>query len=90
MAKSYDPVAEGVAEDLTHNTGPIAPVLKRLDPALAHPVSLTDEEFSDLLSFVRDGLSDPRARPETLIPLTPASVPSRLSLHIFESTPPTP
>src|SRR5262249_50719136 len=32
MAREYDPVKEGVAADLRHNTGPIEPVLARLDP----------------------------------------------------------
>ena len=84
-----DPVAEGVAADLTMNTGPIAPVLQRIDPALAQPVTLTDTEFTDLLAFLRDGLLDERALPENLAPLIPTSVPSGLSLHTFESTPPT-
>ena len=71
-----DPVAEGVAADLTMNTGPIAPVLQRIDPALAQPVTLTDTEFTDLLAFLRDGLLDGRALPENLAPLIPTSVPS--------------
>jgi cytochrome c peroxidase len=90
MARSYDPVKEGVAADLTQNTGPIAPVLQRIDPALAQPVSLTDQEFVDLKAFVRDGLLDPRALPENLAQLIPASVPSGLSLQVFEITPPRP
>ncbi len=90
MAKFYDPVAEGVATDLTQNTGPILPVLQRIDPALAQPVILSDAEFSNLLAFVRDGLSDPRAQPENLARLIPASVPSGLPLQVFESTPPRP
>jgi cytochrome c peroxidase len=90
MAKSYHPVAEGVAADLTKNTGPIAPVLQRIDPALAQRVTLTDAQFADLLAFLRDGLLDERALPENLAQLIPTSVPSGLSLHTFESTPPTP
>ena len=90
MARFYDPVAEGVAADLTQNTGPIAPVLQRIDPALAQPVILTNAQFADLLAFLRDGLLDERALPENLAQLVPASVPSGLALHTFESTPPTP
>ena len=90
MARFYDSVKEGVAADLTQNTGPIGPVLQRIDPALAQAVTLTDEEFSDLEAFLRDGLLDPRARPEYLARFIPASVPSGLPLHTFESTPPTP
>ena len=66
MAKFYDPVAEGVATDLTQNTGPIAPVLQRIDPVLAQPTTLTDAQFPDLLAFLRDGLLDERALPENL------------------------
>jgi cytochrome c peroxidase len=90
MAKFYDPVKEGVAADLTKNTGPIGPVLQRIDPALAQAVTLTDEEFSDLEAFLRDGLLDPRALPENLARFIPVAVPSGLTLHTFESTPPTP
>ena len=90
MARLYDPVAAGVAPDLTENTGPIGPVLKRLDPLLAQPIGLTEAEFSDLEAFLRDGLLDPRALPDNLVSMIPTSVPSGLSLHTFESTPPSP
>ena len=90
LGPQYDPVQAGVAVDLTHNTGPIAPVLRRLDPALSKLPALSDQEFSDLLAFLRDGLLDPRARPEFLRRFIPASVPSQLPLQVFESTPPRP
>ncbi len=81
---SYDPVAAGVAADLTGPMGPMAPVLARIDPLLANPVYLSDEEFRQLLSFVRNGLLDPRARPENLRKLVPKSVPSAKPVLIFE------
>ena len=90
LGPQYDPVRAGVAADLTHNTGPIAPVLRRLDRALSKLPALSDEEFSDLLAFLRDRLLDPRARPEFLRRFIPASVPSQLPLQVFESTPPRP
>ena len=90
LGPQYDPVRAGVAADLTHNTGPIASVLRRLDPALSKLPALSDQEFSDLLAFLRDGLLDPRARPESLRRFIPASVPSQLPLQVFESTPPRP
>jgi cytochrome c peroxidase len=90
LGAKYDPVRAGVAADLTHNTGPIAPVLRRLDPALSKLPPLSDQEFSDLLAFLHDGLLDPRARPEFLRRFIPASAPSQLSLQVFESTPPRP
>ena len=66
LGPHYDPVRAGVAADLTHNMGPIRPVLRRLDPALSKIPPLSEREFSDLLAFLRDGLLDPRARPEFL------------------------
>jgi len=81
---SYDPVAAGVAADLTGPIGPMAPVLARIDPLLANPVYLSDEEFRQLLSFVRNGLLDPRARPENLRKLVPKSVPSARPVLVFE------
>jgi len=79
---------------VTRNTSPTAQralrqTPARLDPRLARPVNLTDQEFADLLEFIRNGLLDPRALPENLARLIPASVPSGLALQTFESTPPT-
>ena len=90
LGPQYDPVRAGVAADLTHNTGPISPVLRRLDPALSKLPALSEQEFSDLLAFLREGLLDPRARPDYLRRFIPASVPSQLPLQVFESTPPRP
>ena len=90
LGPQYDPVRARVARDLTHNTGPIDSVLQRLDPALSKLPPLSNQEFSDLLVFLRDGLLDPRARPEFLRRFIPTSVPSQLSLQVFESTPPRP
>ena len=81
---SYDPVAAGIAVDLTGPIGPMAPVLARIDPLLASPVFLSDEEFRQLLDFVRNGLLDPRARPENLRKLVPKSVPSGRPVLVFE------
>ena len=73
-ATNYSPVQ--LAPDLRGPTGPIAPVLERLDPRLATPITLTDAEFTDLVDFVRDGLLDPAARPERLRRLVPRQLPS--------------
>ena len=83
-ARNYSPVAGGVAPDLTGPMGPIEPVLERVDPILATPIQLTDEEFTQLLDFVRNGLLDPRAKPENLRKLIPGSVPSGFSVLRFE------
>lgn len=81
---NYDPVVAGVAPDLTGPLGPIAPVLVRLDPLLTVPIHLTDEEFRELVDFVRNGLLDPRAQPENLRKLVPKSVPSGRHMLTFE------
>jgi cytochrome c peroxidase len=62
--------------DLRGPIGPLQPVLDRLDPTLRHPVVLTDDEFSSLVEFVRDGLLDPDARPQRLTRLIPERLPS--------------
>jgi hypothetical protein len=62
--------------DLALLCGPIEPVLARIDPLLATPIALTDEEFHQLVDFVRDGLLDKRAKPEHLRKLVPQRVPS--------------
>lgn len=84
-ARSYNPVEAGVPGDLAQRVGPIEPILNRLDPLLRHPNELTPSEFDDLVSFVRDGLLDKRAKPENLCQLVPAQVPSGLPVLNFEA-----
>jgi cytochrome c peroxidase len=81
-ARKYNRSQAGVDNDL--KVGPIEPVLQRIDPLLATPVTLTNDEFQRLLEFVRDGLHDPRATPERLRQLIPDRLPSGRPLHIFE------
>jgi cytochrome c peroxidase len=83
-ARNYSPAAAGVAPDLMAPMGPIEPVLARVDPILATPINLTDEEFSQLVDFVRNGLLDQRAKPENLRKLIPKSVPSGFPVLGFE------
>jgi cytochrome c peroxidase len=83
-AHNYSPAAAGVAPDLTGPMGPIEPVLARVDPILATPIQLTDEEFTQLVDFVRNGLLDQRAKPENLRRLIPRSVPSGVPVLRFE------
>lgn len=83
-ARNYTPASQNLAADLAGPTGPIDPVLARVDPLLATPIPLTDEEFRQLVAFVRNGLLDPRARPENLAKLVPRSVPSGRPVLIFE------
>ena len=81
-ARAYTP--EDLAPDLQGPTGPIEPVLDRLDPLLRSPIDLSDEEFARLVDFVRNGLLDPRAAPQRLKTLVPRSVPSGLPTLTFE------
>jgi cytochrome c peroxidase len=83
-AGSYDPVAAGLDPDLTGPMGPSAPVLARLDPLLSNPIALTNDEFRQLVDFVRNGLLDARARPENLRKLIPGKVPSGRPVLVFE------
>ena len=71
---AYTPAA--LAVDLRGPTGPLDPVLARLDALLARPARLSEEEVGQLVEFVRVGLLDPDARPERLRHLIPASLPS--------------
>jgi predicted metal-binding protein len=59
-------------------------VLARLDPLMQTPHVLSASEFNQLVDFVRNGLLDPRAKPENLRKLIPASVPSGRPLHTFQ------
>jgi cytochrome c peroxidase len=81
---NYNPATAGVAPDLRGPLGPMAPVLTRLDPLLANPIHLTDEEFTRLVDFVTNGLLDARAKPENLRKLVPKSVPSGRPTLKFE------
>jgi len=83
-ARSYNPTVAGVDADLMGPVGPIEPVLARLDTLMATPVALTNDEFSQLVAFVRNGLLDPRAKPENLRKLIPARVPSGRPIQKFQ------
>ena len=48
------------------------------------PINLSNDEFKELVDFVRNGLLDPKARPEDLRKLIPRRVPSRRPIQIFE------
>jgi len=47
-------------------------------------MNLTEEEFRQLVEFIRYGLLDPRARPERLRGLIPHEVPSGMPVLVFE------
>jgi len=83
-ALHYTPTSQGLAADLVGPLGPLAPVLARVDPLLAEPIPLTEAQFQQLVAFVREGLLDPRARPERLRRLVPQHLPSGRPPLIFE------
>jgi cytochrome c peroxidase len=83
-ARRYDSRRAGVAPDLWFSLGPIESVLATLDPLLALPIDLTEHEFDDLLSFVREGLLDPRASAAHFCSLIPEAVPSGRPVLTFE------
>lgn len=70
--------------DLRGPTGPIEPVLAQLDPLLAQPMTLSEEEFEALVDFVREGLLDPDARPQRLRRLVPHALPSERPTLSFQ------
>ena len=74
----------GLDADLASARGPIDPVLARLDPKLRNAIALSDAEFANLVDFVRNGLLDPRARPEQLKSMVPVALPSGKTPHQFE------
>lgn len=81
-ARNYAP--RDLPPDLQGPVGPIEPVLARLDPVLQTPIQLSDEEFSNLVDFVHDGLLDPRILPGRLKTLVPKRVPSGSQTLQFE------
>jgi len=83
-ARGYNPGTAGIAPDLTAPMGPTQPMLARIDPILANPIRLTDDEFRQLVDFVRNGLLDKRAKPERLKKLIPKSVPSGFPVLTFQ------
>jgi cytochrome c peroxidase len=83
-ARDYNADRARVDSDLRYRIGPIEPVLDRIDPLLATPISLSKHEFEDLLHFVRDSLLDDGAKAREFCPLVPTAVPSGLPLLHFQ------
>ena len=75
-ALSYDPRDHGLDADLAGRIAPVDPILARLDPLVATPRKLGEQQLESLVAFVRDGLLDARARPERLRRLVPETLPS--------------
>lgn len=85
-AKTYKPSKYGVPANLQENIGDMQIVLEHLAPQLRPERSpkLSQDEEAALVAFIAEGLLDPRAKPEKLRELIPASVPSGAAVHFFE------
>jgi cytochrome c peroxidase len=83
-ARNYNARRAGVAPDLAVRLGPIEPVLARIDPLLATPIHLNNNEFSWLVDFVRNGLLDQAIEPQHFRKLVPKTVPSGRPTLTFE------
>jgi len=83
-ARNYNAQRAGVAPDLAVRLGPIEPVLARVDTLLATPIHLSDEEFTWLVDFVRNGLLDEAIEPQHFRKLVPRSLPSGRPTLTFE------
>jgi len=86
-ARNYNPVAAGLPTDLTLLTGPIEPVLARLDPILRTPIDLNDQEFKDLVRFIKDGLQIPASSLKTCVSSLPHKSPVAWSLSSSRPAP---
>ena len=86
-ALSYNAIRAGLDRDLTYRVGPIEPVLARVDPLLATPIDLSNDEFQNLVAFVGDGLLDERATRQNLCRLVPSRLPSGFPPMRFETCP---
>lgn len=80
--RNYSP--EGLPDDLAGPLGPMASMLARLDPRVRRTIPLTAAEFANLVSFVRTGLLDRRATPESFATLIPPVLPSELAPLEFD------
>ena len=83
-ARNLEAIKWKLSEDLRGPVGPDAPVLARVNPFLIQGILLNEEELRQVVEFVRNGLLDPRARPENLRKLIPESVPSGMPLPRFQ------
>jgi cytochrome c peroxidase len=79
--RHYDPDANHVPADLF--PGPFEGMLAAgIDPLVHTPIRLTEQEFRDLVAFVRDGLFDRRVL--RFCEHIPEAVPSGMPLQRFE------
>jgi cytochrome c peroxidase len=82
--ETYNPYNYGVPQDLKYKKSDMPNVMETLDPVLKQGISLTGNEFDDLLVFLTEGLFDKRANEDNLKKEIPKSVPSGIPLQTFE------
>jgi len=85
--RSYDAKRAGVAPDLAKRMAPIANVAASIDPLLRRPLQLSEQEFGDLVAFVRSGLLDENTLPAVACSHIPDALPSGMPLASFQSCP---
>jgi cytochrome c peroxidase len=85
--RTYSAVQAGVDTDLTYVLASPTAMLQTIDSILDKPINLSDAEFHDLVSFVRDGLLDRRATAKNLCSLIPRTVPSGIPVLSFQNCP---
>jgi cytochrome c peroxidase len=83
-ARNLEALKWKLSEDLRGPVGPDEPVLARVTSFLVSGILLNEEEFRQIVEFVRNGLLDPRAKAENLRKLIPESVPSGRPLPQFQ------
>jgi len=84
-ARSYAPGQNGVPADLRKNRPPVDNVLNtNLDPLVATPILLTDEEFNQLYAFVANALYDEKDARGPNCGRVPVRLPSRMQALSFE------
>ena len=84
-AREYEP-EDNVPADM-RQVGPLVP--KRLiHPSLRKPIKLTNQEFKDLVRFVKDGLLDERVRKSNLCGLDPRHRAQRIAGGAFRGLQP--
>ena len=83
-AHQYDPVAAGLAPDLTLRQGPSLPVLRRLDPLLRDADAAVARRVRGPRRVPARGLARPAATPANLRSLIPPAVPSGMPVLDFE------
>jgi cytochrome c peroxidase len=88
--RSYDPLSQHLDADLVRPIGPVDPLLARVDPLLSSPTRLGEDELDAVVAFVRNGLLDPRTKPQNLRKLVPRRLPSGRAPLTFQFPAPPP